>query len=346
MLPDEIVAHIEAQDVSASDGEARRILAHAIAEGGSKGRAPRQPVARRLTDLVHETTNAGRLEVVERVTDASDGFVKYLLRSPDGALSEAVRIPLKKAGCFSVCLSTQVGCAMRCAFCATGRLGFSRNLRAWEMVHALMLVRDEAPGRITGAVFMGQGEPFQNYDAVIRAAAILSNPCGACIRAENISISTVGLVPFIRRYTREGHRYRLIVSMTSAIPDRRRALMPAAGEFSVEDLAEALGEHARRHRDRVTVAWVVMAGVNTGADEVAALARLFAGVPLRLNLIDVNDARPDGFSRASDDELNAFRDRLQVLGVPIVRRYSGGRERHAACGMLAAHSKRAAEITR
>ncbi len=99
------------------------------------------------------------------------------------ALSEAVRIPLHKPGCFSVCLSSQVGCAMGCTFCATGRLGLTRNLAAWEMVAACLTVRDEAPGRTTGVVFQGQGEPFHNYDEVIRAARVLSHPCGGKISA-------------------------------------------------------------------------------------------------------------------------------------------------------------------
>ncbi len=262
--------------------------------------------------------------------------MKYLFRSPDGALSEAVRIPLKRPGAFSVCLSSQVGCAMGCTFCATGRLGLRRDLEAWEIVAAFLAVRDEAPGRTTGAVFQGQGEPFHNYDAVIRAARVLSHPCGGRISGEAITISTVGLVPGIRRFAGEGHPYRLIVSLTSALPGRRAELLPAASRWSLEELAAAIREYAAGLRGRMPVAWVVMGGVNTGADEVEALRRLLGDVRLRVNLIDVNDPRPGGFRRADDAERGAFMDRLQVLGVPIVRRYSGGFARHAACGMLAA----------
>jgi 23S rRNA (adenine2503-C2)-methyltransferase len=225
---------------------------------------------------------------------------------------------------------------MGCTFCATGRLGLTRNLAAWEMVDALLQVRDEAPGRVTGVVFQGQGEPFHNYDAVIRAAQVLSDPCGGRISADAITISTVGLVAQIRRFAREGHRFRLIVSLTSALAEKRRTLLPVAGRFALADLAAAIREYAAVAKGRITVAWVVMAGVNTGADEVEALGALLGDLRLRVNLIDVNDARDDGFRRAEPAELKAFLDRLGVLGVPLVRRYSGGGARHAACGMLAA----------
>jgi 23S rRNA (adenine2503-C2)-methyltransferase len=204
------------------------------------------------------------------------------------------------------------------------------------MIAAFRAVRDEVPGRVTGAVFQGQGEPFHNYDEVIRAASILCDPCGGRISADAITISTVGLVPQIRRYTREGHRFRLIVSLTSAVPDRRRRLLPVAGRFSIDEVAGALREHAIATGKRVTVAWVLMGGVNHDEEEIAHLRELLRDVPLRLNLIDVNDARLDGYRRASDDERGAFVDLLQRLRVPIIRRYSGGRRSHAACGMLAA----------
>jgi 23S rRNA (adenine2503-C2)-methyltransferase len=160
--------------------------------------------------------------------------------------------------------------------------------------------------------------------------------CGGRIGAKAITISTVGLVPAIHRYAAEGHPYRLIVSLTSAVDERRRALVPAASAWPVRELAESVRVYQRAAGGRVTIAWVVMGGINTGADEVEALRALFDGVPLRLNLIDVNDARPGGYARASDEELGAFRDGLRTLGIPVVRRYSGGAARHAACGMLSA----------
>jgi 23S rRNA (adenine2503-C2)-methyltransferase len=335
LLPEDLVALLDANGISANLGEARRILAHAVASG-REGFPSRRPVRQALCDAVERLVDRRPLVTVETATDPADGFHKHLFQLDDGRHVEAVRIPLAAPDRFSVCLSSQVGCAMACEFCATGRLGFSRNLEAWEMVEQFLAIRREAPGRVTGAVFQGQGEPLQNYDAVMQAADILSHPCGGRIAARAISVSTVGLVPAIHRLARERRRLRLIVSLTSAVDERRSELLPKAAAWSVADVAEAVRAYQREIGGRVTVAWVVLGGVNTGDDEIRALARHFDGVPLRFNLIDVNDPRPDGFRRATDEELGDFRDRLRRLGIPVVRRYSGGSDANAACGMLAA----------
>lgn len=384
MLPEDLAEHLRGAGVAVRDAEARRIVAHAIAHGRA-GHPVSRPVPRSVEQAVDALVDRRRLEILERATDPSDGFVKYLFRLHDGAFVEAVRIPLEVEGRFTVCLSSQAGCAMGCDFCATGRLGLTRNLEPWEIVAQFVAVRDEAPGPVTGAVFQGQGEPLHNYANVIRAAEILTHPCGGRVSAKAVTISTVGLVPAIHRYASEGHPYRLIVSLTSAIDERRRSLLPAASAWSVRELADAVRAYQRAAGGRVTIAWVVMGGVNTGTDEVDALRELFDGVPLRINLIDVNvpseevhlsttggpstvhpstdlrnedrkDARlrsgspqdaeprsavrpiatPRTYRRATDTELASLRDALRTLGVPVVRRYSGGAAKHAACGMLAA----------
>lgn len=336
LLPEEIAEHLGRASVSVRDDEARRLLVHHASPTGPR-EAERRPLSRRLCAAAEECFDLHRPELVERVEDPADRFVKYLFRAADGALFEAVRIPLHRPDRYSVCLSSQVGCAMRCDFCATGRLGLTRNLDAGEIVGSFLAVRDEirGAGRVTGAVFMGQGEPFHNFDAVIRAARVLSHPCGCRIAAEAITISTVGLVPQIRRYTREQHPYRLIVSLTSAVPGRRARLLPVvAGRWSVEETLAAVRDHEAASRSPVTIAWVTLGGINTGADEVAALAALLRDTKGRLNLIDVNDARDEGYRQADEEERDRFRDRLRALGISTVRRYSGGASRHAACGML------------
>ena len=335
LLPGDLASHLRANGVATRDAEARRIVAHAVANGRD-GFPVSRPVPRPVEEAVTALIDRRRLEIVDRATDPADGFVKYLFRLHDGALAEAVRIPLEVEGRFTVCLSSQAGCAMACDFCATGRMGLARSLETWEIVAQFVAVRDEAPGVVTGAVFQGQGEPLHNYANVLRAAEILSDPCGGRISSKAITISTVGLVPAIHRYASEKRPYRLIVSLTSAIDERRRALVPAASAWPVRELADAVRAYQRAAGGRVTIAWVVLGGINTGRDEVDALRALFDGVPLRLNLIDVNDARENGYVRASDEELAAFRDELRTLGIPVVRRYSGGAARHAACGMLAA----------
>ena len=317
--------------------DARRIVGAVIGRGGALRSA--RNVRREVLDRVEALARPGALRELEAV-DASDGFRRYLLECPDGARIEAVRIPLFDTH-HVACLSSQAGCAMGCAFCATGSLGLRRSLASWEMVAQLLHLRAASARPITGAVFMGQGEPFAAYDAVIDAARALCDPAGARIDARRISISTAGLVPQIRRFTAEGHKFRLCVSLNAATPEKRRALMPAASAWPLEELVDAVREHAAR-RGRVTLEYVMIAGVNVGEEDAAALGALLRGIELRLNPIAVNDATgrlrpPDGA------EWNAFRDALarHLPGQPIVRRYSGGQDQHAACGMLA--SRRAAE---
>jgi 23S rRNA (adenine2503-C2)-methyltransferase len=323
-----------AAEVDCSEAEARRVLAWLVSHGSSDLRGMKRPVSKALRARIQAHTWA-RPSVLARVEDPQDHSLRYLFELDDGARVEAVRIPLEKPGRFSVCLSSQVGCAMRCDFCATGRLGLRRNLSAAEILGTWLTVRDEAPGRVTGSVFMGQGEPFHNYDEVLRAASILAHPCGGRVSAKSITISTVGLVPQIHRYADERQPFRLVVSLTSAVPERRKQLLPMAARWSLEELAEALARVQRVQGRRMTLAWVLIGGLTDQPDEVAEIARVFGDMPLRINLIDVNEARDEGYRRASPERRDAFIDALQALEAPVVRRYSVGATQNSACGMLA-----------
>lgn len=315
--------------------DARRITGAVIGRGG--GLRDARNVRREVLDRVAALSAPGELRQVEAV-DAADGFRKYLFELPDGQRIETVRIPLFDTH-HVVCLSSQAGCALACAFCATGELGLIRSLRSWEMVAQLLHVRAHSERPVTGAVFMGQGEPFLNYDQVLTAAYALCDPAGARVDARRISISTAGVVPMIRRYTAEGHKFRLCVSLNAAIPWKRKALMPVEQGFPLDELVDAIREHAAR-RGRITLEYVMIAGVNVGDEDARALGRLLAGIPVRLNPIAVNDA--SGRFRPPDEaEWNAFRDALarELPGQPVVRRYSGGQDQHAACGMLASRAR-------
>lgn len=313
--------------------EARRIFAHHVQHQRRHWQV--KDIARDKLRRVAALVETPTLEVIDRRRDPTDGFMKYLFRLADGARVEAVRIPIFDDK-YTLCLSSQAGCPLDCVFCATGRLGFSRHLATWEIVEQLRIVREEADRPVRGVVFMGMGEPFLNYEAVIRAARIFSDPSGAAISGRAITISTAGVVPAIRRYTAEGHPYRLAVSLTGATRGRRRSLMPAAEKtWPLESLIDAVRAHAAATRQLVTLEYVIIAGVNCGAEDAAALVELLRGVPVRLNLIDVNDAA-GRFQPPTDTERRAFIEALQPLGAPIVRRYSGGKQVEAACGMLAA----------
>lgn len=335
LLPEGLVSALGERGIPCALREARQVLSRLISEGLDDP-TPRMSPRKALLEALRKEATWRRPTVLERVPDSEGKSVRYLFQLDDGAVVEAVRIGLHKPDHFTVCLSSQVGCAMACDFCATGRLGLTRNLTAAEIVGTFLTVRDEAPGVVSGAVFMGQGEPFHNYDAVIQAANVLSNPAGGRVAKEAITISTVGLVPQLRRFTREGHQFRLIVSLTSAVPEKRVKLLPVAGRTPLPELLDAVSAYAAAARTRATLAWVVMQGVNTGDDELEALRAAVADLPVRLNLIDVNDARPDGYRRVSADELSGFMSQLQLLGIPWIRRYSVGADENSACGMLAA----------
>jgi 23S rRNA (adenine2503-C2)-methyltransferase len=321
-------------DLGLDPGVARRVIARVVHEDRDDLDGVRGLSAAGARALAARG-RLSRLQVTDRRSSAVDPFVKYLLRADDGRVFETVRIPLERPR-FSVCVSTQVGCALECAFCETGRLGFSRNLEAWEIVEQVLAVRRDSPERpVTGVVFQGQGEPFQNYANVIRAAEILRDPCGLRIRGDRMTISTVGILPMIERYTDEGHPYRLILSLTSAFDEKRASLVPAGRRHSVAELARAMRRHAARHGGPIHVGWVLMSGVNTGEDEARELGRLFAGARVRVSVIDVNDPE-QRFTRAGDEERGRFLSALAEAGIGFVRRYSGGPDIHAACGMLAA----------
>jgi 23S rRNA (adenine2503-C2)-methyltransferase len=290
-------------------------------------------VRREVLDRVEALAAPGDLAELARV-DARDGFRRYLFELQDGVRVETVRIPLYDTH-HVVCVSSQAGCALGCVFCATGALGLVRSLASWEIVRQVQRVRADSTRPITGVVFMGQGEPFQNYEAVLDAAYALCDPSGARIDARRISISTAGIVPMIRRYTAEGHKFRLCVSLNAALPEKRRALMPIERGFPLDELADAVREHAAR-RGRVTIEYVMISGVNLGEEDAAALGALLRGTPVRLNPIAVNDAT-GRFRPPDETEWKRFRDALarELPGQPVVRRYSGGQDEHAACGMLA-----------
>jgi 23S rRNA (adenine2503-C2)-methyltransferase len=280
--------------------------------------------------------------------------VKYVVQGGDHVV-EAVRIPLERQGRFSVCVSSQAGCALACAFCATGRLGLQRNLEAWEIVEQVRVVRRgiEAAklGRVHGVVFQGMGEPMANLDRVLQAIAVLSDPSCQAIDARAITVCTSGLPSGIRRLAAAAPKVRLGLSIGSARPEIRRSLMPIEKAHSLDEVLDAAVDHART--TGLAPMWAVtpLAGVNDSPDDARALAeraRDFAaraGVRPRISVIPYNSigatrqgssiGEADPFSRPTEEALTAFRAAMADGGVHTHRRYSGGGDVGAACGQLA-----------
>jgi 23S rRNA (adenine2503-C2)-methyltransferase len=294
------------------------------------------------------------LRVIAETASAIDPFVKYLLAGADGAQLEAVRIPLEHPGRFTVCVSSQVGCALACAFCATGRLGLTRNLAAWEIVEQVRVVRayladdrrsagsavSARPARIHGVVFQGMGEPLANLEAVLQAIRVFSEPCAQGIDARSITVCTAGLPSGIRRLAAEAPRVRLGVSISSAIAAHRRAVMPIADRHDFEDVIAAAADHARATGLAPMWAVTLLDGINDAAADAEALAaravafRAQTGVRPRISLLDYNSIG-DGDRFVRSPRMPAFRDVLSAAGLPSHRRYSGGADVAAACGQLA-----------
>ncbi|TMQ06447.1 MAG: radical SAM protein [Deltaproteobacteria bacterium] len=308
-------------------------------------------------DAARAATAAGQvpaLAVLAETASAIDPCVKYLVAAPDGARFEAVRIPLEHPARVTVCVSSQVGCALACAFCATGRLGLARNLAAWEIVEQVRIVRahlagparssaagPEATGpRVHGVVFQGMGEPLANLDAVVQAIRVFSEPCALGIDARAITVCTAGLPSGIRRLAAEAPRVRLGISIASAIPAHRRSVMPIAERHDLDDVLAAAADHARATGLSPMWAVTLLDGVNDGDGDARALAdRALAfhaatGIRPRISLLDYN-AIGDRDPFARSPRMPAFRAILSAAGLPSHRRYSGGSDVAAACGQLA-----------
>ncbi len=335
-----------AASVGRDPGAARRLLSMIFQRGVLD--PARWTAEARISKRLIETLGPlplPRLRLDHSVTSPTDGFQKLRFLTSDDLAIETVLIPLHKPGAVSLCLSSQVGCAMGCVFCATARMTNRRNLKAWEIADQFIQARElvKSQGRrVTGAVFMGMGEPFLNYDNVLTTAELLRCSWAGSVAAKAITISTVGLVPEIDRFTREERRYRLAISLGAATDEKRKTLVPVASRWPVAEVMAAARRHALARRDRVTLAYVCISGVNVGEDDARALGDLIGDTPARVDLIDVTD--PTGrFSPPTDDELRAFRDALtRHVGQPVVRRYSGGKDIQAACGTLAGATSSAA----
>jgi 23S rRNA (adenine2503-C2)-methyltransferase len=327
---------LRTSQLALSPVNARRWLALAIGKGnycvaecGRLGILPQR--------LIERTVDLPRLHLEKQLVSETSGFRKLVFRTCDTLSLESVIIPLHKPGAYSICLSSQIGCALRCSFCATGRMNEQRDLHTWEIIDQFVQAREivrRAGGRVTGAVFMGMGEPFLNYDRVLAAAELLSFPIRDAISAKAITISTVGLVTEIERFTSENRKYRLCISLGAATDEKRKLLMPAAAHNPLKKIMAAAKQYSKLQRTRVMLSYLCISGTNVSEQDARALAELIGDTPVRLDLIDVND--PTGrYLPPGETELNEFRDALRRhVGQPVVRRYSGGADIMAACGSL------------
>jgi len=268
------------------------------------------------------------------VAEARDGTRKLLFHLAGGAAVESVVIPDPPR--LTLCISSQAGCGMGCAFCATARLGLQRNLAAWEVVAQVLAAQERlAPDeRLTNIVFMGMGEPLANYDAVVQAIEILTAEWGVGLSARRITVSTVGLVPAMHRLVNETH-VNLAVSLSATTEEQRDRLMPINRRYSLAALLAACRELPIPQRRRITFEYVMLAGVNDTLEDAHRLARLLRGIRSKVNLIPFNPFPDTSLAPSAAAVIGEFQQILLAAGVNATVRTGRGQDIQAACGQLA-----------
>lgn len=265
---------------------------------------------------------------------SADGTRKYLLRLFDDVLVETVGIPSANNK-LTVCCSSQAGCAMACAFCATGKQGLIRNLYLGEIVDQINVVADDFRQRVSNIVVMGQGEPFANYQAVIQALHILNNSRYNDIGARHITISTCGIVPNIKKLAHEGMQYTLAVSLHSAIQRTRNEIMPRITQFPLTDLKDALEYYTRTTNRRVSLEYALIKDVNDSVEHLRALCSFCNNLLCHVNIIMLNKIENSPFAPVSESVRRLWLQELENHNIPATARRSRGADIDGACGQLA-----------
>lgn len=281
-----------------------------------------------LRDAVEQSFELPSLRLLTEQQSA-DGTRKFLFQLADGEAIETVSIP--DADRVTICISSQAGCALQCAFCATGKMGFSRNLEPWEIagqVRELLLL--DVPVAVTNIVFMGMGEPMMNWRAVDVALTLLNDPAALGIGARHITVSTVGVLPGIVALGERPEQFRLAISVHAPTDELRRSLMPINTKYPLREVIEA----ARTFDRRVTFEYVMLGGINDRPEDAAELARLARECKAFVNLIPLHPGGAGDFTPTTADAIRRFGAALRRAGISVAIRKSRGKDIAAACGQL------------
>lgn len=282
-----------------------------------------------------EVATCERLVCQSTLESPLDRATKYLFELADGERIESVRIRMNEK--ITLCLSSQVGCPLACTFCATGDMGFRRNLTAGEIVSQVLQLREDLKEqKINNVVFMGMGEPLLNYEQVVKAIRIMTSELGCELPARRITVSTAGWVPGIYQLAEEKLKVKLAVSLNAPDEERRKKLMPVTRKYSLDELLKAAKHFAFRTRRRVTFEYVLMEGVNDNPADAHLLAKLVRGIPCKINLILYNPNKGQPYIRPALERVERFREILYPRAPAVTLRISKGWDIQAACGQLAA----------
>ncbi|MBN2105261.1 23S rRNA (adenine(2503)-C(2))-methyltransferase RlmN [bacterium] len=289
-------------------------------------------ISRQFQNTLKERAFIFTLPLSKTTNSRTSQTRKYLWKLNDGNHIESVYIPEGKRKTF--CISSQVGCAVGCRFCATAEMGFIRNLEVHEIVEQVLAMQRHTGIRPTNLVVMGMGEPLLNYNNVMKALWILNHQDGLAIGHRKVTVSTSGIVPIIEQYIRDRHPFNLAVSLNAADNETRSGIMPINRKYPLDSLIRAVKLYARQSRKRVTFEYVLIKGVNDSPEDAHRLLNLLSGIRCKVNLIAYNPVRGP-WSRPDDQCIHAFAEIIRPLCAPVTLRLSKGDDINAACGQLA-----------
>jgi 23S rRNA (adenine2503-C2)-methyltransferase len=268
------------------------------------------------------------------IEQATDGTRKFLFQLEDGNRIESVLIPDKAR--LTLCLSTQVGCALGCRFCLTGKTGWKRDLKASEILNQILAVKKMLPEKtsITNIVLMGMGEPLANYKNTLKATALMAHPDAFKFSSRRITLSTVGLLPELEELSKEKTPFRLAISLNASDEETRTYLMPVNRRYPLNKVLALCKDFPLRPRIRITFEYVMVEGINDSSQDAKRLLRILRGIPSKVNLIPLNEAPEIPFRKPSEERVKRFQEILMEGGLTVIVRNSKGREISAACGQL------------
>jgi 23S rRNA (adenine2503-C2)-methyltransferase len=267
-----------------------------------------------------------------KILESGDGTKKFLLELADKNYIEAVTIPAKAR--LTGCVSTQVGCKFSCRFCASGALGFKRNLSSAEILEEVLFLKNNLSQKLTHLVFMGTGEPLDNYDQVLKAIRMINSPEGLHIGARRITISTAGIIPEIRRLAEEGLQIELSVSLHAADEKTRSLIMPVNIKYPLNALILACKNYIKKTNRQITFEYILIKGLNSDLQNARNLATILKGMNCKVNIIPANPVKELKVEPAEPAEINVFKEALLKSGVRVTLRKPRGEDIQAACGQL------------
>lgn len=270
--------------------------------------------------------------IIRKQESKTDGTKKYLFDVLDGNAIESVLMKYHHG--YSVCVSTQIGCKMGCKFCASTGIKFIRNLSSGEIVEQILAIERDENIRVSNVVFMGIGEPLDNYDNVVNAIRIINNPKGINIGARHISVSTSGLVPKIYKLAEENIQCTLSISLHATTDEKRSAMMPVNNTYNIKELLQACKDYTTKTNRRISFEYALVKGNNDNLEDAKALADLLKGMLCHVNLIPINEIENGTFKQSSIDNIIKFRDYLNSRGIVATIRRELGSDIDAACGQL------------